>query len=123
MINKDGTVFHNDSAGHDWRLLWRHFADGRLGQYNDPVDLQYFNPRTEAATAKQPVTLHATEELRNVVLENVGANVRFNGDGTTRYDDEIDAQYVQWVRNMDGPSSFANLNPSANYRYPTSLLV
>ncbi|MEM6293959.1 MAG: hypothetical protein AAGA54_21965 [Myxococcota bacterium] len=98
VVDKDGSVFH-DVGDDDWAMLATFDPE-------DPRDVSDVARRYEPApTPHGEMTLHATEDVKDVVLANVGAGVRFTADGTPYNDRENDLRYITWAREGTGPAS------------------
>ena len=98
VIDKDGSVFHGVDDD-DWVMLATFDPD-------DPRDVSDVARRLEPApTPHGEMTLHHTEDVKEVVLANVGAGVRFDENGTPYNNRENDLRYINWARDGTGPAS------------------
>ena len=121
----DGSTFHDDNVD-DPILMWQWFSDNPWGNGNTPLPTQHFTLREERSLASVPVTMTDRDELRAVLLENVGASVRFNDeDATTSYVEGVDTSYLDWVRTNGGPTRYGGdgFGNTDRQRYPTDLLT
>lgn len=97
VIDKDGSEFHS-VGDDDWAMLSTFDPD-------DPRDVSDVARRYEPAPSPDGgMTLHATADVKDVVLANVGAGMRFDADGTPHNDRENDLRYIRWARERTGPT-------------------
>ena len=98
VVDKDGSVFHGIDDD-DWAMLATFDPD-------DPQDVSDVARRFEPAPPPHDeMTIHATEDVKEVVLANVGAGVRFDENGTPYNNRENDLRYITWAREGTGPAS------------------
>jgi hypothetical protein len=108
VLLKDGTTFHDDEVDAPISM-WRWFSNNPWGSENAEIQAQHYTMRGERSRSAVPVTMTDRDELRMVLLENVGSSVRFNDeDATTSYDDGSDQFYLEWVRTNGGPERYSS---------------
>jgi len=79
------------------------------------------------ASTIYPVSILSADSVKDNLLSNVGGNVRFNQNGTTYIDDEIDQKYIGWAKNNEGPTAFTEtlgdggIGDSASFKYPENI--
>ena len=73
---------------------------------------------------KHSVSIISSNLVKENILNNVGANVRFNKDGTTYIDDTVDNKYIVQAKTNGGSTFFTKafgdngIGDSANFVYP-----
>ncbi|MFK7999266.1 MAG: hypothetical protein AB8H86_06695 [Polyangiales bacterium] len=107
----DGYI--EDPEENNWKLL-SHFRDSPRGGNEDPLSSEY-QRATPIDDAEHPINASNALDALPDVLNDVGANVVFGSDGTTRYVDTVDAAYLRQVETTSGPAS---LPSSEAWVYP-----
>ncbi|MCK5854060.1 MAG: hypothetical protein KAG56_02475 [Sulfurovaceae bacterium] len=75
--------------------------------------------------SKVPVKILKSDEVKNNVLDNVGANIKFNSDGVTSVDNPIDTMYLDWAKNQNAPLSITStvgdggMGDQKRFKHPT----
>jgi len=60
------------------------------------------------STPHIPVSILNANEVKDNILNNVGGNVKFSGDGITYVDNSIDNMYLDWAKNNDAPNNITS---------------
>lgn len=121
IVDKDGSIFQRPTDD-NWPMI-THFKDSPEGQEGANVT-QASRRDQRAPDSPYPVSLIPVEQVKDDVLNNCGAGVRFNPDGSTYNADPIDERYLGWAKNKIGPSSVSRsigdggLGDSATFVFP-----
>ncbi len=70
-----------------------------------PKKAPYYKSKPLPA-GKHPISLTPTNKVKNYVLSNSGAGVRFNKDGTTYNQNTVDQRYINYALSKSSPNSF-----------------
>ena len=71
-----------------------------------------------------PITVTPTQQVKNHVLANSGAGIRFNASGSTYNVDEVDRRYIKTAQNHTGPTFYSSsygdggIGDPARFTYP-----
>lgn len=96
FLNKDGSIYTGFS---DYSDTWEYFDDGtKVTGANMSFSSTY--------TPSYPVPIETdTVELKSILVENTGASITFNGNGTTTRDDDTENNvYLDWFQNRTEPT-------------------
>lgn len=100
IIDRDGSLFQ-DIGDDNWPMLSQ-FSNSPYGTTDDPVP-QTGRRDGPSAPAQSPIWLHPVESVKDEVLSNCGAGVRFAEDGTPFNVDPVDMRYLEWALRGIGP--------------------
>jgi len=125
-----GTIFTpaGETQSDQWWMITQ--ADGYgNGSYNsaegpvvieeDSVLPRKYKRDTPVEPRMFPVSETPIDTLKEYVLANVGAGVRFNANGTTYNVDEIDNKYINFALNHTDPATKPGIDPVNDFVYPT----
>ncbi len=108
ILIKDNLVLENSGEVHalttndNWNMM-SHWMDSSYGTEYTMLDRKY-QRNTPIPDSQHPITIHPADTIKDNVLSNVGANVRFHEDGTTYIADPIDQMYIDWAVKREGPT-------------------
>ncbi len=114
IIDRDGSEFQSLDDD-NWPML-TYFMDTERGTAGTTVGMAA-RRTAPSEPAPIPVTIGPTAGVKDDVLRNAGAGVRFNEDGTTYNVNVIDQRYLEWARTGTGPSA-TELGDSATFVFP-----
>ncbi len=114
VVKQDGSLLI--SAANQWSMISMKPDESMGEEYrNTPLwgkrhheqvpDSPLYHRTSAIKKGKYPITVTPTDEVKNYVLNNAGAGVRFNLDGTTYNDDQIDLKYISIAKEKSGPSN------------------
>lgn len=89
--------------GDNWSML-SHFRDTARGSALAPLSRDY-QRTSPIVDAEHPIEFDDALSTLPNVLNDVGASVVYNADGTTRYADPVDAAYLTEVQSNSGPTT------------------
>ena len=81
-------------------------------------DIPLYHRTTKIPDGKYPIAVTPTEKVKGYVLSNAGAGVRFNADGSTYNDDQIDSKYISIAKTKSGPSNDDDLGAKSRLKIP-----
>lgn len=113
ILAKDGSKFIR-STDNQWQLFTNATTTKGYGKANEAVNTKY-QRLTPQVPRLHPVTITPADKVKERVLANAGAGVRFNTDGSTYNIDEIDSRYIQIAKNNTDPDFVSkNTKPPFN---------
>jgi len=127
FLNNDNTVHPITNVIEANGRMILHDRQGGSNSGNTGLNLDETNSilrNEEIPASAYPVPKLAASLVKDKVLANVGGNIRFNADGTTFVDDDIDSLYLDWAKNNTGPSFFTaeigdgGIGDSDRFQYP-----
>jgi len=106
IYNMDGSLYLSPKSKRQFTLSYT-YHDNTYNKINQPLEDKYerqvAQSDTEDGSRMYPVVVSSVETLKKNLLDNVGAGVRFNSDGTMKEnDDSIDIKYITFAKEKDG---------------------
>jgi hypothetical protein len=127
VIKRNGTSLINDK--NQWSMVSMKLDSSLGSEYdNTPLGgLSDADPLPDSPTyrrtvpidaGKHPITVTPTNEVKKYVLNNAGSGVRFNIDGSTYIDDELDNNYILIAKASVGPTNKSSIGDPDKFIFP-----
>jgi len=101
IVHYNGSIFMGETVANQFEQSYTHYTTTKYGEANTHLNEMYH--REVAQSPREfPITILPTAEVKENVLNNVGAGVRFNSNGTTYIADPIDRYYITMAYNKSG---------------------
>lgn len=127
VLKRDGSYLISDN--NQWSMVSMK-PDEKMGSeyrntplwglnHGDPVpDVPLYHRASPIPQGKYPITVTPTNKVKAYVLNNAGAGVRFNIDGSTYIDDDLDLKYISIAKAKIGPDRYEDIGIKSRLKFP-----
>ncbi len=127
VVKQDGSLLIKDN--NQWSMIsmkpdetmgeeYRNTPIWGIGHHEQVPDSPLYHRTSAIKKGKYPITVTPTSNVKSYVLDNAGAGVRFNADGSTYNDDEIDSRYISIARSKLGPRNYDEIGNKDRLEIP-----